>query len=140
MRMAVEMDDNLRRILAQPDARLIRLMAPGRTSQSTGVIAFSPGLRLAAIELAGLPEPAAGRVYNLWWTRGNHHPIMATRLHPGAGETALMIALPANQVVEGAVITADSSTVKEKPDGAAVLDGMVSRAPAPLERARHRSE
>ena len=140
MRMAVAMDDNLGRILAEPDARLIRLTAPGRPSQSTGVIAFSPGLRLAAIELAGLPQPATGGAYNLWWTRSKHGPIMAAHVRPGtAGEAVLMIALPANEVVEGAVITADSSAAIEKPNGAVVLDGMVARAPARIERARHRS-
>jgi hypothetical protein len=140
MRITVAMDDKLGRILAEPDARLIRLTAPGRLSQSTGVIAFSPGLRLAAIELAGLPQPATGGAYNLWWTRGKHGPIMAAHVRPGtAGEAVLMIALPANEVVEGAVITADSSAATDKPDGAVVLDGMVARAPARIERARHRS-
>jgi hypothetical protein len=140
MRLTVEIDDNLRRILAEPDARLIRLTAPGRASQSTGVIAFSPMLRLAAIEFAGLPEPSAGGVYNLWWTRGKHDPTRAAHLHPGpAGEAALMIALPANQVVEGALVTADSSAAIEKPDGAIVLDGAVSLAPKKLEKARHKT-
>ena len=140
MRLTVEIDDNLRRILAAPDARLIRLTAPGRGSQSTGVIAFSPVLEVATIELAGLPEPSAGGVYDLWWTRGRHAPIRAAQLRPGpAGEAAMMIALPADQVVEGALITTDSSAATEKPDGAIVLDGTVSLAPKKLEKTRHKN-
>ena len=61
MRTAVEVDDGLRRIIAEPDSRLIRLEAPGRATGPNGVIAFSPGLRRAAIEIGGLPVLPSGR-------------------------------------------------------------------------------
>lgn len=141
MRNTVEIDDNLRRILAEPDARLIRLAPPGRASQTAGVVAFSPLLQRAAIEIAGLPAPATGRLFKLWWMRGKRVPLMAVRFSTGAaGKAALMIALPAgDQIIEGAMITADSPAAMAKPDGATILKGAVAPAPAPAENPKHKS-
>jgi hypothetical protein len=140
MRNTVEIEDDLRRILAAPDARLIRLAPPGRAAQTAGVITFSPALHTAAIQLAGLPAPAAGTFLNLWWTRGKHAPLMAARLRPTAGgEAALTIVLPAaDQVIEGAIVTVDSSAASTQPDGEMILKGTVARAPAPSGKTKHK--
>lgn len=137
MRMTAELDDALRRILDAPDARLIRLAAPGPVSPRTGVIAFSPTLHRAAVEIAGLPAPAAGNLYALWWTRGKHDaPLLAARFGLGAdGKAALMIALPpAESTIQGAIVATDSRTPAPPPEGTIVLQGAV--APVPVPRAR----
>ncbi len=134
MRVTVEIDDALRRILAAPDARLIRLAPPGQASPRTGVIAFSPALHRAAVEIAGLPTPAVGSLYSLWWIRGKHGaPLMAARFGLGtAGKAALMIALPAGEsTIEGAIITTDSHTPTAQPDDPIVLQGAVAPVLAP---------
>jgi membrane protein implicated in regulation of membrane protease activity len=141
MRITVEIDDSLRRILAEPDARIIRLAPPGQTSQRVGVIAFSPALRRAAIEIAGLTASPAGNSFSLWWTRGKHGPpLWAARFSAGAGGKAgLMIALPAaDQTINGAMITADSSATKDQPQGATILQGEVAPALAPSVKTRHK--
>jgi hypothetical protein len=139
MRNAVEIDDNLRRILAAPDARLIRLTPPARASQAAGVIAFSTTLRSAAIELAGLPAPAPDVALNLWWTGEKRAPLLAVRLHPTkAGKVALMLELPAaDQLIHGAMITADSGAAPPQLNGMIVLKGAVAAVPAPTTKARH---
>ena len=129
MRVTVEISDDLRRILDAPDARLIRLAPPGQTLARTGVIAFSPALHRAAVEIAGLPAPPVGNLYSLWWTRGKRGaPLIAARFGIGtAGKAALLIALPAgDSTIEGAIITMDSRTMTAQPDGAVVLKGAVA--------------
>jgi hypothetical protein len=132
MRDAVEIDDDLRRILAEPDARLIRLSSPDRDLHAVGVIAFSHALRNAAIELAGLPAPTTGRVFNLWWMRGTHDLVMGGSVHLGAaGKAAFTIILPADdQVIAGAIVTADARAAAMQPSGAIILKGTVSRPSA----------
>ena len=141
MRIAVEADDNLRRILAEPDARLIRLAAPGRAAQPSGVIAFSAGLRRAAIEIAGLPAPPGGLVYDLWWICGKRGPLKAARLSIGAGgKAALVIALPADgETIDSASVIADPSATIVKPAGDTILSGVVAPARAPSESPRHKN-
>jgi hypothetical protein len=141
MRITVEIDDSLRRILAEPDAHIIRLAPPGQTSQRVGVIAFSPALRRAAIEIAGLTALPTGNSFSLWWTRGKHAPpLWAARFSTGAGGKAgLMIALPAaDQAIKGAIITADSPSTKDQPQGATILQGEVAPALAPSVKTRHK--
>jgi hypothetical protein len=141
MRVTVEIDDNLRRILAEPDARLIRLAPPGQTSQRVGVIAFSPALHRAAVEIAGLTASATDSSYSLWWTRGKHAPpLLAARFGTGtAGKAGLMIALPAgDQTIEGAMITTDSPASTEQPEGATILKGEVAPVLAPSAKTKHK--
>ena len=95
MRTAVAVDDGWRRIIAEPDARLIRLKAAGSAAEAGGVIAFSPRLRRAAIEIGGMPALAKGRAYMLWWISGKRGPLRAARIGLGTLDgAALMIALP----------------------------------------------
>jgi hypothetical protein len=130
MRTAAEVDDGLRRIIAEPDSRLIKLEAPGRAAAPNGVIAFSPGLRRAAIEIGGLPKLPGGGAYTLWWTFGKRGPLMAGRISGAADKAALMIGLPAGgESIEGAIITIDSTTDSQasiaRPSSALVLKGAV---------------
>jgi hypothetical protein len=140
MRLTVEIDDDLRRILAEPDARLIRLAPPGRASQTTGVIAFSPALHRAAMELAGLPVIATGDQMNLWWTRSKRTPIIAAHFIPKApGKAVLMIALPtADETIEGAMITVDSTAGGSKPESTPILKGTVAPARMPVAKPKHK--
>lgn len=141
MRTAVEVDDNLRRILAEPDARLIRLAAPGRAAQPAGVIAFSPGLRRAAIEIAGLPAPPGDRVYDLWWICGKRGPLKAARLDTAAGGKAvLVIALPPDgEAIDSASVIADPSAAVVKPAGDTILKGVVAPARVPSESSKRKN-
>lgn len=140
MRTAAEVDDSLRRILAEPDSRLIRLEAPGRATAPDGVIAFSPGLRRAAIEIGGLPVVTGGSAYTIWWECGKRGPLEAARITPGAtGKAALVIAAPsASETIEGAIVTSDSAAARAKPVGESVLKGVVVRTPVRAEISKHK--
>jgi hypothetical protein len=129
MRVTVAIDEDLRRILDAPDARLIRLGPPGQATSRIGVIAFSPALRRAAVEITGLPASAVASVYSLWWTRGTRGaPLLAARFSSGAdGKAGLTIALPAgDSTIDGAIVTMDSHTATAQPDGAIILKGTVA--------------
>jgi hypothetical protein len=127
MRTAAEVDDGLRRIIAEPDSRLIRLEAPARATAPNGVIAFSPGLRRAAIEIGGLPVVSGGSTYTIWWECGKRGPLKAARIGLGATDkAALVIALPsASEIIEGAIVTTDSQATIAKPSDDIVLKGAV---------------
>ena len=141
MRSAVEVDDAWKRIIAEPDARLIRLTAPRRVTAAGGVIAFSPGLRRAAIEISGVPVLPRGRAYVLWWLCGKRGPVRAARLSLGAADkAALMIALPGSgESIEGAIITTDSPSSIAKLSGDAVLQGAVVPLPTRLQIPKHKN-
>jgi Anti-sigma-K factor rskA len=128
MRTAVEVDDGWRQIIAEPDARLIRLEAPGHATGAGGVIAFSPGLRRAAIEIGGVPVLPSGRAYTLWWICGKRGALKAARIGlRTADKTAVMITLPAGgEAIEGAIVTVDSQPSTAKPSGDTVLRGTVA--------------
>ncbi|MGD0289430.1 MAG: hypothetical protein ABSC63_07235 [Candidatus Binataceae bacterium] len=132
MRTAAEVDDGLRRIIAAPDSRLIRLEAIGRASAPNGVIAFSPGLRRAAIEIGGLPVVSGGSAYTIWWECGKRGPLKAARIGLGATDkAALVIAMPsASEIIEGAIVTTDSQAASAKPSGDIVLKGAVVHTPS----------
>jgi len=142
MRNAAEVRDGLTRIIAAADARLIRLAAPVRASAPIGVIAFSPGLRRAAVEITGLPVISGGRVYTLWWTCGKRRTFKAARivLLGATDKAALLMTLPPiGETIEGAMVTTDSQPSIAKPSGEIVLRGAVALTPARVESPRHKS-
>ena len=128
MRTAAEVDDSLRRILAEPDSRIIRLEAPGRAGRPNGVIAFSPGLRRAAIEIGGLPMTPGGSAYTIWWECGRRGLLEAARIGVGVTDkAALVIAIPsASGIIEGAMVTSGSATASARPAGDVVLKGVLA--------------
>ena len=145
MRTAAEVDDALKRIIAEPDSRVIRLEAPGRAIRPSGVIAFSPRLRRAAIDIDDLPALPDGGAYVVWWTCGKHAALRATELNRlSADQAATVIALPAgDKIIEGAIVTAESKVAKLPGSRAQtasdpVLIGMVSSSRARPEISRHK--
>jgi hypothetical protein len=140
MRTAAEVDDSLRRILAEPDSRLIRLEAPGHASRPNGVIAFSRGLMRAAIEIGGLSVLSGGSAYTIWWERGKRGPLAAARIGLGATDkAALVIALPsATETIDGAIVTTDSEAASAKPAGEVLLRGVVVDTPVRAEISKHK--
>jgi hypothetical protein len=142
MRTAVAVDDGWRRIIAEPDARLIRLKAAGSAAGAGGVIAFSPRLRRAAIEIGGMPALANGRAYMLWWISGKRGPLRAARIGLGTADgAALMIALPdGGEAIEGAIITTDLPPSMGKAAGElVVLKGAITASPARPEMLKRKS-
>jgi hypothetical protein len=128
MRTTVEVDDGLRRIIAEPDSRLIRLETQ-RPSRASGVIAFSPRLGRAAIEIDGVPALPVGHVYTLRWMRGKRGSLEAEQISPGAADTAaLIIALPSgSEAIEGAVLTMDTmDSTTDLPTSMTALAGVVT--------------
>jgi len=131
MRTAVEVDDDLRRIIAAPDSRLIRLEAPAHATGATGVIAFSPALGRAAIEIGGVPMLPSADAYTLWWLCGRRGALKAVRISAGAaGKCAMVIALPAGAAaIEGAIVTSDLATSMAMRPGVAALKGALVPPP-----------
>jgi hypothetical protein len=145
MRNAAQVEDGLRRIITEPDSRLIKLEAPGRAKSPSGVIAFSPGLRRAAIEIGGLPLMPNGGAYTLWWLYGKHQALRATGFTlAGVDRAAFIIALPVNdKTIEGACVTTDqtasSQASNEQPTVEPVLKGTVVPSPAHTEVLKRKS-
>jgi hypothetical protein len=144
MRTAAEVDDSLRRIIAEPDSRLIKLEAPGRATTPNGVVGFSPGLRRAAIEIGGLPKLPGDGAYTLWWMCGKRGPLRAGQMSPGAADkAALMIGLPAGgESIEGAIVTTDLTTDSQasiaRPSSVLVLKGAVLPSPGRSGSPKHK--
>ncbi len=141
MRDAAEVNEGWRRIIAEPDYRLIRLAGHHPANAPAGLIAFSPSLRRAAIEIHGLPVLPRGHAYVLWWTGGKRAPLKAARLNlEDADKAALVITLPAHvEKIEGAILTVDSPASTAKSTGVPVLKGTLAPASAPAGLSTHKS-
>jgi hypothetical protein len=140
LRNAAAVRDAITRIIAAPDSRLIRLVAPARVTTPTGVIAFSPALHRAAVEITGLAPVPGGRGYTLWWICGKRSPLKAARIVRATDKAALMVALPSvDETIEGAIMTTDSDPSITEPAGEIVLRGELTRSPVRPEIPQHKS-
>ncbi|MCQ8831102.1 anti-sigma factor, partial [Streptomyces malaysiensis] len=97
--------EEVTRVLAAPDAR----SRSGRMADgSTGTVVVSRGLNQAAFLASGLPEPPAGRIYQLWFSDGG--TMRPAGLMDSSGRSAAA-------VLSGAVGKASAMGVTIEPAG-----------------------
>jgi hypothetical protein len=94
------------RILAAPDAQLIRLEPPAPRHGPGAALVVSQKLSAAALDVANLP-PVAGHDYQLWWIAKRGAPVAAIQFNPTAPDQAsgvIRLPIPRGEI-EGAEIT-----------------------------------
>ena len=109
--------ETLNRILAAPDARMIRFDPPGARdnkslSHATGVVVMSPAMGQAIFEGKGMTALSGDQIYELWWILKRHGAVKAgTFAADGADGRALaVLTAPArDDVLAGAVVTAENA-------------------------------
>jgi hypothetical protein len=134
MRTAVVTRDELNRILAAPDVRLIRLI-PAEHEHPTGtagnaprgLIVTSRRLGRAVFEVAGLTPLAAAQRYTLWWMIEKHGAVQAAQfMTVGDGRATVAAAMPAEKAaIEDCIVTA--GPVAGVPGQAGVVTMLTSR-------------
>jgi hypothetical protein len=137
-------DAVLKRILAAPDLRLVRMSATGRSGAPGGttagaagppkpapdacaVIAISNAERSAVLQAGNLPPASKGSVYSVWWMPRRGAPVAAGRFRTGADGVATMpIAQPPKDVASAAIFEQDASAAGA-PAGAPILKSAAIR-------------
>jgi hypothetical protein len=129
MRNEAAVGDRLGRILAAPDARLIRLGAPG--AGPSGLVAISRDLASAVCEVSNLPPARVGQSYMLWWMVEQRGPVKAAQFQTTADGHATVIAqLPGRENPSAAIVTVQPDDGTGKPAGAVKLKGAMAAAAA----------
>lgn len=135
MRTAVVTRDELNKILAAPDVRLIRLIPadhehPAGTSNSAsrGLIVTSRHLGRAVFEVAGLTPLAADQRYTLWWMVDKHGAFKAAQFVTSSdGRATVAAAMPAEKAaIEECIVTAGPAA--GMPGQASVVTMLSSRS------------
>jgi hypothetical protein len=125
MRVEVAARDDLARVLAAPDARLIKLAPPDRASSASGLLAISKKLDHAVLQVSGLPQPARGSGYHLWLLGEKGETFHAAQFQPDAqGEAIVATQLPPHEAsIAASEVTVEPATGSSKPTGAIQLKG-----------------
>ncbi|MGH7931590.1 MAG: anti-sigma factor domain-containing protein [Candidatus Binataceae bacterium] len=121
----------LSRVLAAPDARMIKLASPQAGGNTSGFVAISGKLASAAFEVSGLGPVPTDHGYVLWWLIARHAPIRAAQFHAAPdGHTAINVATPPpiGAKVIGSVVTLEPAGDVAKPGGTIVLRSGASGA------------
>ena len=125
MRVEVAARDDLARVLAAPDAQLIKLAPPDRASSASGLVAISKKLDHAVLQVSGLPQPPRGSGYHLWLRAEKGEPLDAAEFQVDAqGGTIVTAQLPPREAsVAASEVTVEPATGSSKPTGAIQLQG-----------------
>jgi anti-sigma-K factor RskA len=132
MRGSVLVRDNLNRILAASDVRLLRLQPVDSGTKTIATIAVSRKLSRAVLEVEGLPPAPPGQIYRWWWTLERGTMVAAAEFQTTIDSRAMVPAQlpPGQDAVAGAVVTAESGSAAEKPRGAVKLKSAPPKASA----------
>jgi len=114
-------------ILAASDVRLFRL-SPPRNVDGKGFVAISRKVASAVIEVSGLPPPAAGQNYTLWWMFDRHAPVKAAQFRTAADGRAAIVAKmpPMDGERTSALVTVEQGDAANVPAGEVKLRGSAS--------------
>jgi len=118
---------NLDRILAAPDAKLMRLR-PAAARNAKGLILVSKQAGEAVCEVAGLPA-AADRIYVMWWLPVRGEPAIAAQFQPRPDDhLSVVVQMPAHgTAIAGAIVTLEAAKPLTKPIGPVVLKGALPK-------------
>jgi hypothetical protein len=125
MRVEVAARDDMARVLAAPDAQLIKLAPPDRASSANGLIAISKKLDHAVLQVTGLPQPPHGAGYHLWLIVEKGEPLDAAQFQIDSQGGAIVAAqLPPREAsVAASEVTVEPASGSSKPTGAIQLQG-----------------
>jgi hypothetical protein len=126
-------DEALKRIVAAPDLRTIKLTGPDRAKPAgsrvqgpSGTLAMSVAQRAAILQVAGIGATAKGTVYRVWWEEKRKPETLAAEFIPDSdGKATVPMALPPQEALT-VTVTREIGTHAPKPSGATVLKGRIT--------------
>lgn len=131
MRGEIAARETLSRVLAAPDARMIRLATPQGGGHASAIVAISAKLGSAALEVHGLAPAPVNHSYVLFWSVARHAPIRAAAFQTTRdGDAIIQVSapLPVGVRITGGVVTLEEAGDAIKPGNVIVLRGHVSIA------------
>jgi hypothetical protein len=125
-------DEALKRIVAAPDLRTIKLTGPERGKEAgsrvrgpSGTLAMSFAQRAAILQVAGIGAVAKGTVYRVWWEEKRRPETPAAEFTPDSdGKATVPMPLPPPEAL-AVTVTREIGTDAAKPSGATVLKGRI---------------
>jgi hypothetical protein len=130
-------DEALKRIVAAPDLRTIKLTGADRAKEAgakgqlpSGTLAMSAAQRAAILQVAGIRAGAKGTVYRVWWEEKRKLETLAAEFIPDSeGKATVPMPLPP-QDASTVIVTREVGTDAPKPSGATVLKGRIAPEPS----------
>jgi hypothetical protein len=130
-------DEALKRIVAAPDLRTIKLTGRDRAKEGSarlqipsGTLAISAAQRAAILQVVGINVGAKGTVYRVWWQEKRNQEILAAEFIPDSdGKATVPMPIPPREAAT-VMVTREVGTDAPKPSGATVLKGRITPAPS----------
>jgi anti-sigma-K factor RskA len=114
----------LMRAVLAPDLRLIKLSPLPPAPDAAGLVAVSESRGQAVLQAAGLPQPPAGKEYELWWIGARSGPVRAAVFSPNPNGVATVASTsPPHERILASAITLEPSGGVDKPTGPMYLKG-----------------
>jgi len=129
-------DESLKRIVAAPDLRTIKLTGANRVKEAgarvqlpSGTLAMSAAQRAAVLQVAGISAAATGTVYRVWWEEKRKPETLAAEFIPDSdGKATVPMPMPPLEA-STVTVTREVGTDAPRPSGATVLKGRITAAP-----------
>src|SRR5262249_8069342 len=129
-------DETLKRIVAAPDLRTIKLTSAERVKEAgarvqlpSGTLARKAVQRAAVLQVAGIGGAAKGTVYRVWWEEKRKPETLAAEFIPDSdGKATVPMPMPP-QEAWAVTIRREVGTDAPRPSGATVLKGRITPAP-----------
>lgn len=128
LRRELHATGELTRTALSPGSRMIRLGPLKPAPSASGLLAINAGGTEAVLMVSGLPAPAAGKVYELWWIGAVSGPVRAALFRTGPSGFAAMVSPPppAHESLVASAVTLEPAGGVDKPTGEAYLKGAVN--------------
>lgn len=133
----VSADEALKRIVAAPDLRTIKLTGADRAKEGgarlqipSGTLAISDAQRAAILQVVGIRVGAKGTVYRVWWEEKRKQEILAAEFIPDSdGKATVPMPIPPREAAT-VMVTREVGTDAPKPSGATILKGRITPEPS----------
>jgi anti-sigma-K factor RskA len=132
-------DDILKRIIAAPDARMVRLGGIGPESNVVAATSFPPPsgalvasdtIGSAILQVAGFPAPGKNKLYRLWWQQKRKPDVLAAEFTPASdGKATVRIPIPPKDT-STITLTLEPTPETQHPTGPAILKGHLTPPPS----------
>ena len=128
-------NDILKRIIAAPDARMIKLSGTGpetnavATSASpspSGALLASDRIGSAILQVAGFTAPPTDKLYRVWWQQKHSANLLAAEFTPDSdGKATVRIPIPSKDATT-ITVTLESSPETQHATGPVILKGRIT--------------
>jgi hypothetical protein len=108
-----------------PDTKLMHLAAMPVSPKAAAMLALSPSNHTALLQVAGLPMPPNGKIYEVWWIGKKSGPMRAGTFMPTAqGSSIVDLTMPpAGELILASAVTLEPAGGTDKPTGSMYLKG-----------------